>query len=99
MGAGLYADSRVGAATATGIGELAMRLVLSKMTVEAMRDATAREAAVDAVRSTGRKIGKGVGLITLNRRGEFGIAHDTPHLCWAVTSNGKSEAHVAGLRQ
>ena len=30
LGAGLYADNRTGAATATGVGEIAMRLVVSK---------------------------------------------------------------------
>jgi len=51
---------------------------------------------VDSVRITGREIGKGVGLITLDKRGEFGVAHDTPHLCWAATSNGKTETGMTG---
>ena len=31
LGAGLYADNRIGAATTTGVGEIAMRLVVSKI--------------------------------------------------------------------
>ncbi len=98
MGAGLYADNRLGAATATGIGELAIRSVLSKTTVEMMTRSTAEDAAVEAVRIAGKKIGRGIGLITLDRRGEFGAAHDTSHLCWGAVTNGKSETHISGNR-
>src|SRR6201982_1372905 len=44
LGAGLYADNRTGAATATGIGEQAMRLVISKAAGGLMK----RESAVSA---------------------------------------------------
>jgi L-asparaginase / beta-aspartyl-peptidase len=98
MGAGLYADSRIGAATATGIGELAIRSVLSKTTVEMMKTATVREACVDALGTVRRKIGKGIGLLALDRQGDFGVAHDTTHLCWAAVSRDSSEAGVTGLR-
>jgi beta-aspartyl-peptidase (threonine type) len=46
LGAGLYADNRLGAATATGVGEIAMRLVVSKSVCDAMRSLTAQGAAV-----------------------------------------------------
>jgi len=45
LGAGLYADNRLGAATATGVGEIAMRLVVSKSACDAMLSLTAQSAA------------------------------------------------------
>ncbi len=98
MGAGLYADNRIGAATATGIGELAIRSVLSKTTVDMMKSATAREACVNALGTVGRKVGKGIGLIALDKQGDFGVAHDTTHLCWAAVAKDNSEAGITGLR-
>jgi beta-aspartyl-peptidase (threonine type) len=96
IGSGLYADSRLGAATATGIGELAMRSVLSKATVDLMREFSAGEAGIMSVRKTIQNIGRGIGLLVLDKKGEFGAAHDTPHLCWASAIKGDSAAHIAG---
>jgi len=32
--------------------------------------------------------GRGLGIVTLDRKGRYGVAHNTPHLCWAgVTKN------------
>ncbi len=98
LGAGLYADNRMGAATATGIGEIAMRSVVSKTAVEMMNSSTAEEAVLETVRNAGQRLGRGVGLLTLDRHGGFGIAHNTPHLCWAAVSNGESKARISGTR-
>ena len=98
LGAGLYADNKTGAATATGIGELAMRAVVSKTAVGMMEQLTAQKAAVEAVRIVGERLGHGVGLITLDKGGGFGVAHNTPHLCWAAVSDEKSAARVSGNR-
>jgi isoaspartyl peptidase/L-asparaginase-like protein (Ntn-hydrolase superfamily) len=27
---------------------------------------------------------KGLGIVSLDRKGRYGIAHNTPHLCWAA---------------
>jgi len=96
VGSGLYADSTLGAATATGIGELAMRSVLSKTTVDLMEESNAIDAGIMSVQKTVQRIGAGIGLLTLDRKGEFGAAHDTPHLCWASAIKGDSATHIAG---
>jgi len=96
VGSGLYADSRLGAATATGIGELAIRSVLSKAAVDLMKESSAGEAGITSVRKTVQNIGRGIGLLTLDKKGEFGAAHDTTHLCWASAINGDSVAHITG---
>jgi beta-aspartyl-peptidase (threonine type) len=84
LGAGLYADNRLGAATATGVGEIAMRLVVSKSVCDAMLSLTAQRAASKTVKDVTRLAGRGLGIVSLDRKGRYGIAHNTPHLCWAA---------------
>ena len=87
LGAGLYADNATGAATATGLGEIAMRMVVSKSACDAMHSMTAQKAARLTVNKVTHLVGKGLGIIALDRAGRFGVAHNTPHLCWASCSN------------
>src|SRR5438132_3315875 len=54
LGAGLYADNESGAATATGIGEQAMRLVVSKAACDLMRHTSAVSAATRVIRYSTR---------------------------------------------
>lgn len=89
LGAGLYADNSSGAATATGLGEIAMRLVVSKSACDAMSLLTAQGSANLTVRKVTDLVGRGLGIITLDRRGRYGIAHNTPHLCWAAYSRDR----------
>ncbi len=83
LGAGLYADNRIGAATATGVGEIAMRFVVSKSACDAMEGLTAQQAAFQTVKRVTKLAGRGLGIVTLDRKGRYGVAHNTPHLCWA----------------
>jgi beta-aspartyl-peptidase (threonine type) len=89
LGAGLYADNSLGATTATGVGEIAMRLVVSKSACDLMRSSQAQRAAAKTVKEVTRLAGKGLGIVTLDRRGRFGVAHNTPHLCWAAFAEDK----------
>ncbi|HEX9430514.1 MAG TPA: isoaspartyl peptidase/L-asparaginase [Candidatus Bathyarchaeia archaeon] len=89
LGAGLYADNRMGAATATGVGEIAMRLVVSKSACDAMQSLTAQQAASQTVRTVTKLAGRGLGIVTLDRKGRYGVAHNTPHLCWAAFAKSK----------
>ncbi len=84
LGAGLYADNTLGAATATGVGEIAMRLVISKSACDAMQSLTAQLAASQTVKRATKQAGKGLGIVTLDPKGRYGVAHNTPHLCWAA---------------
>ena len=99
LGAGLYADNRLGAATATGVGEIAMRLVVSKSTCDAMLSLTAQRAASKTIRDVTRLAGRGLGIVSLDRKGRYGIAHNTPHLCWAaLTEDGGIVSQMVGNR-
>ena len=97
LGAGLYADNTTGAATATGLGEIAMRTVVSKSACDAMLSLNAQRAAERTVNHVTKLAGRGLGIIALDRQGRFGVAHNTPHLCWA--SYDIAKGLVSRIRQ
>lgn len=78
IGAGLYVDNEVGAATATGHGEEVIRICGSLLVVEFMRQGLSPEKAckkaVERIKSrTPRKLEDiQIGFIALNKAGEFG---------------------------
>jgi N4-(beta-N-acetylglucosaminyl)-L-asparaginase len=81
IGAGLYVDNEVGAATATGQGEEVIRAAGSHMVVEMMRQGKTPEqacrAVVERIIASQKKRGKNpfdiqVGFLALNKRGEYG---------------------------
>jgi len=78
IGAGLYVDNEVGAATATGTGEEVIRICGTHLVVELMRQGKSPE---DACREAVERIVKKqpkkskelqVGFLALNRNGEYG---------------------------
>lgn len=85
VGAGFFAESGVGGASATGHGESIMTVGLSRVAVEAMRDGMAAgdaaRRAVDSLRHP-RFAGAG-GLITLDASGRAGFAHTTSRMARA----------------
>ena len=98
LGAGLYADNESGAATATGIGEQAMRLVISKAACNLMRRTSAVSAATKVIRHSTRRLGMGTGLIALDRFGRYAVVHNTRNLCWAARTVDVSTAKMFGTR-
>lgn len=78
IGAGLYIDNEVGAATATGHGEEVVRIVGSHLVVELMRQGKKPEAACKAAVERIMKLSKEkipdiqVGFIAINKMGEYG---------------------------
>lgn len=78
IGAGLYVDNEIGAATSTGVGEEVIRICGSHLVVELMRQGKSPE---DACRSAVERIVKNqpkkskeiqVGFLALNKHGEYG---------------------------
>lgn len=87
IGCGNYADNESGACSATGVGEIAIRLVLAK-TVCAYIEAgkTPQEAAEQAIRLVNQRMPIGynsMGLVAVDVHGRIGAAHNSPNLCWA----------------
>ena len=86
IGSGNYADNQAGACSATGIGEVAMRLVLAKHVCDRMRTGhSAQEAVEDGIALVNKRlrIKNSMGLIAVDARGGLGAAHNTHDMCWA----------------
>lgn len=93
IGAGLFVDNEVGAATATGVGEEVVRTCGSHTVVELMRQGIKPEEACKRtveriVKKRGAKAkGLQVGYIAVNKRGEFGGYALQKGFTYAVQSN------------
>lgn len=89
IGAGTYADSRLGGVSTTGHGEAFIRTVLAKTALDILRELDdpqmAADVALDIVREEGRGSG---GLILMDWRGRLGYAHSTAFMPvgWCVPS-------------
>ncbi len=76
IGAGLFVDNEIGAATATGLGELVMKTVGSFLVVELMRNGLSPEQAckkaVERIQSKYDISSSQVGFIAINKKGQYG---------------------------
>jgi beta-aspartyl-peptidase (threonine type) len=90
IGAGNYADNHAGACSATGIGEVAMRLVLAKHVCDKMGiGQTAQEAVENGIKLVNKRlhIKNSMGLVAVDARGGIGAAHNTDNMCWAYMTS------------
>lgn len=96
IGAGLFVDNEVGAATSTGMGEEVIRIVGSHLVVELMRQGFSPfEACKKAIERIVKynPIGsrnEQVGFLALNKKGEYGAYALQPGFTYAV-KNGSEE--------
>jgi beta-aspartyl-peptidase (threonine type) len=81
IGAGTYADNRLGGVSTTGDGEAFIRTVLARTALDVLRDlddpGQAADVALDILREDGQ--GEG-GLVLMDWRGRLGFAHSTPFM-------------------
>jgi beta-aspartyl-peptidase (threonine type) len=100
IGCGTYADNQAGACSATGVGEIAVRLVLAKTVCNHMESGkTAQEAVELGIKLVNERINapfKSIGLISVDTYGRIGAAHNSPNLCWAYLTPETKEP-VASL--
>lgn len=99
IGAGLFVDNEIGAATSTGVGEEVIRICGSHTVVELMRqghkpEAACRKAVERIFRLKGREAAKDlqVGFIALNKNGEYGAFAIQKGFSYAV--HGKKGSKV-----
>jgi N4-(beta-N-acetylglucosaminyl)-L-asparaginase len=102
IGAGLYVDNEVGAATATGLGEAVIRIAGSHTVVECMRHGMSpQEACEEAVKRIIDKhedlTGLQVGFLALDKSGRIGAFSVYEGFNYAVKSNEKEELTNAGF--
>jgi len=101
IGCGTYADNQAGACSATGVGEVAIRLVLAKTVCNDMSSGRAAQKAVEtAIGVVNRRIPdayNSMGLIAIDVHGRIGAAHNSPNLCWAYVTP-ETQQPVASLK-
>ncbi|HWG50859.1 MAG TPA: isoaspartyl peptidase/L-asparaginase [Candidatus Acidoferrales bacterium] len=91
IGCGCYADNQSAAVSCTGWGEPIMKLVLAKWAADRVKIGGAPDAvAQEAMFYLQRRLQGHGGMILLDQRGRFGIAHNTPRMAWAY-KNTESE--------
>ena len=91
IGCGCYADDQSGAVSCTGWGEPIMKLVLGKWATDRVSAGSVPgSAAREAIGYLSSRVNGHGGMILLDARGRYGIAHNTPRMAWAVrTSSGE----------
>ncbi len=95
VGSGAYADNLSGAASATGSGEMLMRVVISKTACDFMAAGEpAPDVAQIVMRLLHERVGGYGGIILLDPQGNVGLSHNTPHMAYAYVTLG--EDVVAG---
>lgn len=104
IGAGLFVDNEIGAATATGHGEEVIRIAGCHLVVELMRQGrTPEEACKEAVERVYKKQGKRaseiqVGFIAINKQGLYGSFCLQRGFSYAVKSNSDNKLVEADFR-
>ncbi len=94
IGCGCYADNKSAAASTTGWGEPIMKLVLAKWAADRVLAGNLPEwAAAEAINYLESRLNGHGGMILLDARGHYGIAHNTPRMAFAVKTT--SREHVA----
>ena len=95
IGCGCYADNESAAASLTGWGEPIMKLVLAKWSADRVLAGNAPEwAAQEAVNYLKSRVNGHGGIILLDSRGRFGIAHNTPRMAWAFKTTKREDSGI-----
>ncbi len=95
IGAGLFVDGEIGAATATGVGELVMKTLGSFLIVELMRQGRSpQEACEEAILRIAKKEdikNVQVGYLALDKEGNYGAYALKPGFQYAIMVNGENK--------
>jgi beta-aspartyl-peptidase (threonine type) len=95
IGCGCYADNRSAAASCTGWGEPIMKLVLAKWAADRVRTGGPPDGvAPEAMYYLHERLNGHGGMILLDQRGRFGIAHNTPRMAWACKNTEGEDAGI-----
>jgi N4-(beta-N-acetylglucosaminyl)-L-asparaginase len=101
IGAGLFVDNEIGAATSTGVGEEVIRIVGSHLVVEYMRQGLSPQ---DACKKTLERIIKRnpkkrddlqVGFLALNKKGEYGAFAIQKGFVYSVKNNNEEKVYAS----
>lgn len=99
IGAGLFVDNEVGAATSSGVGEETIRICGTHLVVEFMRQGYSPEIAckktVERIVKRDKEKAKTfqVGFLALNKKGEYGAYAIQKGFVFSVKSNNENRIH------
>ena len=95
IGCGCYANNESAAVSTTGWGEPIMKLVLAKWTADRIAAGNLPEwSAQEAMNYLKQRLNGHGGIIVLDPRGHFGIAHNTPRMAWAYKTVQKEDSGI-----
>jgi L-asparaginase / beta-aspartyl-peptidase len=95
IGCGCYADNQSAAVSTTGWGEPMMKLVLSKWVADRVEEGIApQEAAARALAYLKKRLNGHGGIIVVDTKGRYGLAHNTPRMAWAMMAEDR---HASGI--
>lgn len=87
IGAGAYADNRLGAVSTTGWGESIMRVLLAKTVCDLFDKMPSHKAAQTGVQILKDRVNGLGGVIGITQKGEYSFAHNTPKMAFAYILN------------
>ena len=88
IGCGCYADNKSAAASTTGWGEPIMKLVLAKWAADRVASGSTPEwVSKEAISHLEDRVTGHGGIILLDAKGRFGIAHNTPRMAWGIRTS------------
>jgi N4-(beta-N-acetylglucosaminyl)-L-asparaginase len=99
IGAGLFVDNEVGAATSSGLGEEVIRICGTHLVVEFMRQGYSPEQAckkaVERIVNRDKEKAKTlqVGFLALNKKGQYGAYAIQKGFVYSVKSNSENQVH------
>lgn len=92
IGCGCFADNESAACSTTGWGEPMMKLVLAKWAADqVMAGGHPGKVAAAAIHYLHSRLHGHGGLILLDAKGCFGLAHNTPRMAWALRTPSRQE--------
>ncbi len=95
IGCGCYADDQSAAVSCTGWGEPIMKLVLGKWAADRVATGAPPElAAREAIGYLNSRVNGHGGMILLDARGRYGIAHNTPRMAWAAKTKNAEDVGI-----
>ena len=95
IGCGCYADDQSAAVSCTGWGEPIMKLVLGKWATDRVASGSVPElAAREAIGYLNSRLNGHGGMILLDGKGRYGIAHNTPRMAWGVRKSSGEEVGI-----
>src|SRR5437667_2420554 len=99
IGCGCYANNESAAASTTGWGEPIMKLVLAKWAADRVASGNLPQWVADeAMNYLQSRVNGHGGIILLDARGRFGMAHNTPRMAWGLKNAAQETSGITRNR-